>query len=97
MTDPKSFVDTSYALEGVGTAAYTGAAALIGTKVSLDPQLYILLFTLFIQAYLTAAATILTVEARHDAWVGSAVREGAAWSTAYEVSYRISFTTCSHH
>lgn len=39
-----------------------------------------------IQDYLKAAATILTVEGRHDAWVGAAVKQGSAWSTAYEVS-----------
>lgn len=88
VTDVKSFIDTSYALEGVGTAAYTGAAALISTKVRpLHISCTYLCLHRLIQAYLTAAATILTVEARHDAWVGSAVKQGAAWSTAYEVSF----------
>jgi hypothetical protein len=34
--------------------------------------------------YLEAAASILAVENEHDAWVGSAVEQGAAWSTAYQ-------------
>jgi hypothetical protein len=34
--------------------------------------------------YLEVAASILTVEAEHDAWVGSAVDKGAAWATAYQ-------------
>jgi hypothetical protein len=34
--------------------------------------------------YLEAAASIIAVEAEHDAWVGSAVDKGAAWATAYQ-------------
>ena len=35
--------------------------------------------------YLTAAASVLTTEARHAAWVSSAVRKGAPWSGALDV------------
>jgi len=35
--------------------------------------------------YLTAAASVLTTEARHAAWVSSAVNKGAAWSGALDV------------
>ncbi|KAJ7646673.1 ferritin-like domain-containing protein [Roridomyces roridus] len=34
--------------------------------------------------YLTAAASILTVEGRHAAWINSAVLHGAAWDTAFQ-------------
>ncbi|KAJ7282656.1 ferritin-like domain-containing protein [Mycena rebaudengoi] len=34
--------------------------------------------------YLTVAASILTVEGRHEAWVNSAVRESSAWDTAFQ-------------
>ncbi|KAJ7183843.1 ferritin-like domain-containing protein [Mycena filopes] len=33
--------------------------------------------------YLTAAASILAVEGRHEAWISSAVIKGSAWDTAF--------------
>ncbi|KAJ7162159.1 ferritin-like domain-containing protein [Mycena filopes] len=33
--------------------------------------------------YLTAAASILAVEGRHEAWISAAVSKGSAWDTAF--------------
>jgi hypothetical protein len=40
--------------------------------------------------YLTVAASILAVEGKHDAWVGSAVLGGAAWDSAYQTPLGLS-------
>ncbi|VDC07448.1 unnamed protein product [Peniophora sp. CBMAI 1063] len=47
--------------------------------------------------YLTAAATILSTEARQAAWVESSVRRGSAWGTAYEtpLDFNSAFTLAS--
>ncbi|KAJ6569790.1 ferritin-like domain-containing protein [Mycena vulgaris] len=34
--------------------------------------------------YLTAAASILAVEARHEAWINSAAKQSSAWDTAFQ-------------
>jgi hypothetical protein len=45
---------------------------------------------------LTAAATILSTEARHTSWTRSAVNKGSGWSGAFDVSHSSSCTkrTC---
>lgn len=42
--------------------------------------------------YLTAAAAVLTTEARHAAWVASAVNKVAAWPDALDVSFKSMFS-----
>ncbi|KAF7376678.1 Protein rds1 [Mycena sanguinolenta] len=71
-------------LEAVGATAYTGGAALVNDKVSTPrervhpPEYY------STQEYLTAAASILAVEARHAAWISSAAQGHNAWDTAFQ-------------
>ena len=55
-------------LESVGDAAYIGAAQFLGS----DPDA------------LTAAGAILSTEARHSAWIGSAIFQQEPWFGAFD-------------
>ncbi|EGO03186.1 hypothetical protein SERLA73DRAFT_101315 [Serpula lacrymans var. lacrymans S7.3] len=68
VTDPKSFAAFSYMLENVGVSAYSGAAKLLVSDTT----------------YISAAASILAVEARHSAWVNSAVLMANPWNSAFD-------------
>jgi len=69
MSDVKSFVQISGILENVGVSAYSGAAQYLGSNPSA----------------LTAAAVILSTEARHAAWITAITQSMAPWSGAYDV------------
>ncbi|KAK7043167.1 hypothetical protein VNI00_008521 [Paramarasmius palmivorus] len=86
-SDPKGFVALSAILETVGSSAYSGAAQFITDKASF------FLYNLHCrraypryQTYLTVAATILSVEARHSSWVESSVQLANPWSGPFEVA-----------
>ncbi|KAL8813783.1 MAG: hypothetical protein Q9223_006954 [Gallowayella weberi] len=68
-TDPVSFVDLANAITSVGIGAYLGGGALLTD----DPAL------------LTAASSILTVEARHDAYLRAGVG-GSPFPTAFDTA-----------
>lgn len=84
VTDVKSFAALSHVFETVGTSAYNGAAAFIQNKVTLLPISRRKSLNVH-QAYLTVAASILGVETRQAAWIGSAVLKSNPWNTAFEV------------
>ncbi|KAF8139229.1 hypothetical protein K438DRAFT_2118773 [Mycena galopus ATCC 62051] len=60
-------------LEAVGTTAYTGAQ-------------WIVLMYSSTQEYPTAAASILAVEARHEAWINSAAEGHSTWDTGFQTA-----------
>jgi hypothetical protein len=45
---------------------------------------------MWMQDYLTAAGSILTTEARHNAWIGSAVNKEEAWNLPYDTPLGLS-------
>jgi len=84
---PLDFVAIAAALETVGTSAYSGAAPLIDNPVrglhkAISKTYYNLVA---LQDFVAAGAVILATEARHSAWIQSAVRKQNPWSGAFEV------------
>ncbi|ORX39235.1 ferritin-like domain-domain-containing protein [Kockovaella imperatae] len=67
-TDVTSFINLATVIESVGVSAYAGAAQYIVGA----------------PAYLTAAASILSTESRHQAWEQSAALTGAPWSGPFD-------------
>ncbi|KAI0672131.1 ferritin-like domain-containing protein [Trametes maxima] len=65
---PQSFVATSMVLETVGASAYLGGARYLTDNTD----------------YLTAAGSILSVEARQASWVSSAVMKNQPWNGPYD-------------
>ncbi|KAI0291217.1 ferritin-like domain-containing protein [Multifurca ochricompacta] len=63
-----------------------GTSAYIGALKSFESKDYVL-----------AVATILSTEARHSAWVDSAIRKGSAWSGVYDtpLDFNQAFTVAS--
>ncbi|KAH9057503.1 ferritin-like domain-containing protein [Lactarius vividus] len=68
---PKSFVELSHVLETVGKYLIHEPTPTVSCY-------------LFDKDYLLAAATVLSTEARHSAWVDSATRKGSAWSGPFD-------------
>lgn len=69
INDVESFVQMAIILENVGDAAYIGAAQYLGSNPSA----------------LTAAGSILSMEARHAAWLNAITQSMSPWSTAFDV------------
>ncbi|KAI0634569.1 ferritin-like domain-containing protein [Trametes polyzona] len=69
LDSPSSFVGTSMVLETVGASAYLGAAKYLGGNAD----------------YLTAAGSILSVEARQASWVASSVMKLQPWNGPFDI------------
>ena len=96
LQSPLDFVAIAAALETVGTSAYSGAAPLIDNPVrgphNAIPKTYNNLVAL--QDFVAAGASILATEARHSAWIQSAVKKQNPWSGAFEVRLLLSGCNC---
>lgn len=87
-TDPRSFASLSFAIEGVGAAAYQGAAKYIDDKDTLGvaavrrviPHVDDVVHTE------TLGQSILSVEQRQAAWVSSAVLKQQPWNGPFETT-----------
>ncbi|KAH9172028.1 ferritin-like domain-containing protein [Lactarius sanguifluus] len=84
----KSFVELSHVLETVGNSLRIGCVCAWPESQPVDRGF---------QDYLLAAATVLSTEARHSAWVDSATRKGSAWSGPFDTPLGLSqaFTIAS--
>ncbi|KAH8110746.1 ferritin-like domain-containing protein [Phellopilus nigrolimitatus] len=76
-TDVVSFANLSGMLESVGNSAYLGSALYLTGNTTL----------------LDAAASILSVEARHASYIYSSVLGGDPWSGAFDTPLNASFVT----
>ncbi|KAG8904793.1 hypothetical protein FRB99_001183 [Tulasnella sp. 403] len=68
--DVNSFVTLTSTLKSITVSSYIGGIQYVDSRKTLPA--------------LTAAASILSNQARHSAWIFSAVQKGGAWSSAFD-------------
>jgi hypothetical protein len=84
-------VPISYVIPMKGDSSYIGASKLFANKVRsplilpLFPVQGDALIIVEPKENLLAAATILSTESRHSAWLDSVIRQGSAWSGPFDV------------
>lgn len=92
LNDVNSFVTLSATFEGVGTAAYTGAANLLSDPTHVIEAASILAtewVTLYFLCLSLADLLDLLDRARQAAWVMSSVKKQNPWSTSFEVRFQM--------